>query len=620
MERLGCPLVLLVLFFGLVQFALGYQGIEYELGTGWAIIAVAAALIFKFTLPITIGTYFGVVHVHGGPWWAGLLVAAPGLLVAVPFMATTVLAFILDSGKKVWASTGEQPQDITPLRPSVTHATQNTTASTSAYTPSQTDTTSQSAPYRPTDTSPSVIHVTPTPKPATNTPTASAPTPSTAAFTPNHTDPYQQAGEEILKGNLDPAIWARSLVEGAGNDGAVKAAYVKLRVAQLNAAIEAEVERVRAEVATRAEAARAKAEEEILLQYGISRTGDQFVRNDNGVMRKYYNLEVAVAAERTIQAEAAAEAEKRRVMTERARAEAAESKRRAEAEAARVKAVEEMRREKAEAAQVKAAQEKRRADIEAMHAKVKAAGEKAKAGAEQAKADEEHMRVAAVRAKIDEEHRRVAAVRAKIDEEHRRAKEKEKNRDPLITAYAQQHGLTYEDAVFFLPFGIGKFGSKFVVNNHSFDKLEDAIHHVRKAGLLGSEATTAQVAREKFKEEKGRAEAVAAREKAERENREVATIIAARAKAATVAAQVKVDEENRRTESKTSLEAPILTTSDYAALMRVGYEEAEKMQPWRIYRLGNQYAISYNGIDYTYDKLEDAISRAKRLEGGDADV
>jgi hypothetical protein len=276
-------------------------------------------------------------------------------------------------------------------------------AITSTDTPSHnvpstiTDTPSYSAPYRPTDTSPSVIHVTPTPTPATSTPTATTPTPtkapSTVTNTPSHTDPYQQAGEEILKGNLDPAIWARSLVEGAGNDGAVKAAYVKLRVAQLNAAIEAEVERVRAEVATRAEAARAKAEEEILLQYGISRTGDQFVRNDNGVMRKYYNLEVAVAAERTIQAEAAAEA-----------------------------------------------------------------------------------------------------------------------------------------------------------------------------------------------------------------------------------AQVKVDEENRRTESKTSLEAPILTTSDYAALMRVGYEEAEKMQPWRIYRLGNQYAISYNGIDYTYDKLEDAISRAKRLEGGDADV
>jgi hypothetical protein len=107
-----------------------------------------------------------------------------------------------------------------------------------------TDTPSQSAPYRPTDTSPSVIHVTPTP--------------STAAYTPSHTDPYQQAGEEVLSGNVDPAIWARSLVEGAGNESAVKAAYVKLRVAQLNAAIQAEAARIKAEEKLRL----AKAEEE----------------------------------------------------------------------------------------------------------------------------------------------------------------------------------------------------------------------------------------------------------------------------------------------------------------------------------------------------------------------
>ena len=73
-----------------------------------------------------------------------------------------------------------------------------------------------------------------------NTPVPNTPepynAPSTASNTPRLTDPYQQAGEEVLSGKVDAAIWARALVEGAGNDGAVKAAYVKLRVAQLNAA------------------------------------------------------------------------------------------------------------------------------------------------------------------------------------------------------------------------------------------------------------------------------------------------------------------------------------------------------------------------------------------------
>lgn len=76
----------------------------------------------------------------------------------------------------------------------------------------------------------------PTPSAVNNNPLTSTPAPSTPAYIPSNTDPYQQAGQEILSGNVDPAIWARSLVEGAGNESAVKAAYVKQRVAQLNAA------------------------------------------------------------------------------------------------------------------------------------------------------------------------------------------------------------------------------------------------------------------------------------------------------------------------------------------------------------------------------------------------
>ncbi len=75
--------------------------------------------------------------------------------------------------------------------------------------------------------------VIPTPSAVINNPPTSTPAPNTFAYTPSHTDPYQQAGEEVLSGNVNPAIWARSLVEGAGNESAVKAAYVKLRVAQL---------------------------------------------------------------------------------------------------------------------------------------------------------------------------------------------------------------------------------------------------------------------------------------------------------------------------------------------------------------------------------------------------
>jgi uncharacterized membrane protein YhaH (DUF805 family) len=49
-------------------------------------------------------------------------------------------------------------------------------------------------------------------------------------------DPYKQAGEELLGGRMDPSVWARALVESGGVEGPMKAAYVKLRVADLERA------------------------------------------------------------------------------------------------------------------------------------------------------------------------------------------------------------------------------------------------------------------------------------------------------------------------------------------------------------------------------------------------
>ncbi len=50
---------------------------------------------------------------------------------------------------------------------------------------------------------------------------------------PTAADPYQQAGEELMSGHVDPSTWARAIVDGGGVEGPTKAAYVKLRVADL---------------------------------------------------------------------------------------------------------------------------------------------------------------------------------------------------------------------------------------------------------------------------------------------------------------------------------------------------------------------------------------------------
>ena len=76
--------VVIFLIVGLVQIYAGYLGIEYHLGSGWAIGAVIASLFFQFPIILTVGTFFGALDVWGWPWYGALVFAMPGLLFALP--------------------------------------------------------------------------------------------------------------------------------------------------------------------------------------------------------------------------------------------------------------------------------------------------------------------------------------------------------------------------------------------------------------------------------------------------------------------------------------------------------------------------------------------------------
>ncbi len=78
---LGAVIFLIV---GLVQIYAGYLGIEYHLGSGWAIGAVIATLFFQFPIILTVGTFFGALDVWGWPWYGAAVFAMPGLLFALP--------------------------------------------------------------------------------------------------------------------------------------------------------------------------------------------------------------------------------------------------------------------------------------------------------------------------------------------------------------------------------------------------------------------------------------------------------------------------------------------------------------------------------------------------------
>lgn len=94
---MGCLLIILTLIYGLFQFHIGYICIEHHLGSGWAIAAIILAFMLRFTLPITIGAFFGAMDVWGWHWAVALLFAAPGLA----FMALMIPGIFASSLAKI---------------------------------------------------------------------------------------------------------------------------------------------------------------------------------------------------------------------------------------------------------------------------------------------------------------------------------------------------------------------------------------------------------------------------------------------------------------------------------------------------------------------------------------
>jgi hypothetical protein len=75
----GCAFMIVIMGYGLAQIWAGFIGIDHHLGSGWAWAAVAGSFILRFTLPITVGSFFGAMDVWGWHWAGALAFAAPGL-------------------------------------------------------------------------------------------------------------------------------------------------------------------------------------------------------------------------------------------------------------------------------------------------------------------------------------------------------------------------------------------------------------------------------------------------------------------------------------------------------------------------------------------------------------
>lgn len=92
-------LILLIAGFSLCHMVIGLMGLEAEFGLVWAILAFILAVTLRFTLPITVGAYFGAIHVFGWESLYALLFAAPGLALIVPGAIVALFSFMFSARK-----------------------------------------------------------------------------------------------------------------------------------------------------------------------------------------------------------------------------------------------------------------------------------------------------------------------------------------------------------------------------------------------------------------------------------------------------------------------------------------------------------------------------------------
>lgn len=82
---------ILLLAIAIAQFIAAWAGIELHLGPLWAGIAILVAFIFRITLPISIGAFFGATDVWGWHWLPALIFVLPGLLFVIPSVAASII-------------------------------------------------------------------------------------------------------------------------------------------------------------------------------------------------------------------------------------------------------------------------------------------------------------------------------------------------------------------------------------------------------------------------------------------------------------------------------------------------------------------------------------------------
>jgi hypothetical protein len=93
------------LVFAALQLNAGYAGIQQAIGPMWAFAALLSAVFLRFTLPITVGAFFGAMTVWGWHWPFAFMFCAPGLVFALPGVIPAIFSLATTGSAKLTRAT-----------------------------------------------------------------------------------------------------------------------------------------------------------------------------------------------------------------------------------------------------------------------------------------------------------------------------------------------------------------------------------------------------------------------------------------------------------------------------------------------------------------------------------
>jgi hypothetical protein len=81
-----------IVLFRAGRVALSVAYLWMDVGPVWAVAAVAALLLLRFSVPIRAGVFLGAINLLHWPWIAALILAAPRLFTILPGLLASQIA------------------------------------------------------------------------------------------------------------------------------------------------------------------------------------------------------------------------------------------------------------------------------------------------------------------------------------------------------------------------------------------------------------------------------------------------------------------------------------------------------------------------------------------------